>query len=340
MSYGRALQIALVTAFVLVTLSEVAAQQPTEYLIGPGDMLSVSVWRHPDLERTVVVRSNGMVTFPPIGELMASGLTPTELSREIMQRLRDYTRETTQVTVSMAQFNSRAIYLTGQVTAPGRYSFERLPDLLQLMSQAGGPLPGADLSNVSIVRPAAGGAEVIKVDVSAYMRGQQTSPLPVLLPGDTVEVPSLVMGSGALGGGGLVYILGEVTAPGAYPSTDGLDLLQLIALAGGTTPEARLDDVAVVMDGGTSQVVAKVNLARVIEDGTASPFVLGPGDRVVIPGSASNLLAQTLGITSTVLGYGRDILSSYLLYLSVEREIDDREARAAAEAAAAAAAAQ
>ncbi len=335
MSYGRTLQIALAVAVVFLPLVDAAAQQPSEYVIGPGDVLSVSVWRHPELERSVVVRSNGMVTFPPVGELMASGLTPNGLSREIMQRLRDYTRETTQVTVSMAQFNSRAIYLTGQVTAPGRYGFERLPDLLQLLSQAGGPLPGADLSNVSIVRPAVGGAEIINVDVSAYMRGRVTDPLPTLRPGDTIEVPSLAFGGSGIAGAGLVYILGEVAAPGAYPTSDGLDLLQLLALAGGPTPQARLDDVAVVMDAGTSQVVAKINLEHVIGDGTAAPFVLGPGDRVVVPGTTSSVLAQTLGITSTVLGYGRDILSSYLLYLSVDRELADREARAAAAAAAA-----
>ena len=330
MSYRRTLQIALVVAAVLVPLLDAAAQQPAEYVIGQGDVLAVSVWRHPELERQVVVRSNGMVTFPPNGELMASGLTPSELSREIMQRLRDYTRETTQVTVSMAQFNSRAIYLTGQVTAPGRYSFERLPDLLQLLSQAGGPLPGADLSNVSIVRPATGGADVIRVDVSAYMRGENTAPLPVLRPGDTLEIPSLAFGGAGVGSGGLVYILGEVASPGAYPATDGLDLLQLLAIAGGTTPDARLSDVSVVMDAGTSQVVASVDLEGVIHDGTAAPFMLSSGDRVVVPGATGSLLGQTLGITSTVLGYGRDVLSSYLLLLSVEREIDDRAAREAA----------
>lgn len=340
MSYGRALQIALVVLVAFLPVTQAFSQQPSDYSIGPGDVLSISVWRHPELERNVVVRSNGSVTFPPVGDLTAAGLTPTELSREIMQRLRDYTRETTQVTVSMAQFNSRAIYLTGQVAAPGRYSFERLPDLLQLLSQAGGPLPGADLSSVSIVRPGVGGADVVKVDVASYMRGQETTPLPALLPGDTVDVPSLAMGGGGIGGVGLVYILGEVATPGAYPAAEGLDLLQLIALAGGTTPEARLDNVAVVMDGGASQVVATVDLDNVIENGTAAPFYLGSGDRVVVQGTTSSVLAQTLGITSTVLGYGRDILSSYLLYLSVDRELADREARAAAEAAAAEAAAQ
>jgi polysaccharide export outer membrane protein len=336
MSYARALQTALIAFLVLTPTLDAAAQQPTEYVIGPGDVLSISVWRHPDLERSVVVRSSGAITFPPVGELTAAGYTPTELSREVMQRLRDYTRETTQVTVSMAAFNSRAVYLTGQVMAPGRYSFERLPDLLQLLSQAGGALPGADLTNVSIIRPSTGGPEVIRIDVTAYMRGQTTGPLPELRPGDTVEIPPLSMG-GAMAGQGLVYIFGEVGAPGAYPSSEGLDLLQLLAIAGGATRDAKIDEVAVVMNGGSGHVVATVDLERVIADGSANPFTLRAGDRVVVPAATSNLLAQTLGVTSAVLGYTRDLLSSYLVYLTVDRELQDRDARAAAAAAAQAA---
>lgn len=337
MSYGRALQTALIALFVLGAALEAHAQQPTEYVIGPGDVVSISVWRHPDLERSVVVRSSGMVTFPPVGDITAAGRTPTELSREIMQRLRDYTRETTQVTVSMAAFNSRAVYLTGQVMAPGRYSFERLPDLLQLLSQAGGALPGADLTNVSIIRPGVGGPQVIRVDVTAYMRGQMTSPLPELRPGDTVEVPPLVLG-GAMAGPGLVYVFGEVGAPGAYPSAEGLDLLQLLALAGGTTPSAKMDEVAVVMGGPGGQIVATVDLERTIANGSSEPFILKAGDRVIVPATTSSLLGQTLGVASAVLGYTRDLLSSYLVYLTVDRELEDRDARAAAAAAAQAAA--
>ena len=325
-----------------VTPSIGVAQQVTAYVIGPGDALEVSVWRHPDLDRTVIVRTNGMVTFPPVGDMMAAGRTPTELARDITQRLRDFTRETTQVTVSMAQFNSRAVYLTGQVTAPGRYSFERIPDILQLLSQAGGPLPSADLANVSIIRPAAGGPEVIRVDISAYMRGQATALLPALQPGDTLEIPPLAA-AGGMTGPGLVYIMGEVNAPGAYSSAEGLDIVQLLALAGGTTPEARLEEVAVVMGGDGSHVVASIDVERILRNGTPDPFYMGPGDRVYVPRTGGSIASQILGGAGSVLGWGRDILSSYLLYETINTEERQREAaeasRQAAEAAAAAAAA-
>jgi len=307
----------------LVGWSSIAAAQSSgEYKIGPGDMLRVSVWRHPELDGTFVVRSNGTVTVPPVGEIMAQGLRPFDLARELMVRLRDFTRETTQVTVSVEQFNSRAVFLTGQIMSPGRYSFERIPDILQLLSQAGGPLPSADLSNVSIIRSTARGPEVIPVNLAAYMRGERQEALPDLQPGDTIEFPGMI-GASAVAGPGLVYVLGEVNAPGAYPSSEGIDLLQAIALAGGTTPAARLKDVAVVMDGGGGQIVASIDLEKIVHDGAAKTFYLAPGDRVVVPSRETSLAATILGGAGSVLTATRDVLQSYLLYLTVDRTLDE-----------------
>jgi polysaccharide export outer membrane protein len=319
-----AVALALAAAWSGTALSQTGG---VEYTIGPGDVLSVSVWRHPELERQVVVRSNGLAAFPPVGDLRASGSTPAELSRELVQRLRDYMGETTQVTVTVSTFNSRAVYLTGQVAAPGRYSFEQIPDLLQLLSQAGGPLPSADLSSVRIVRPAPGGPEIITIDVGAYMRGGGEK-LPALQPGDTVDVPSIMGGGGGgMGGGGLVYVLGQVAAPGAYPTAAGLDVISAIALAGGTTPEAALDQVGVVMSSGDGQAVAMVDVERIMRDGTAAPFVLQAGDRVVVPKASMSIPGAIWAGTTTVLGSVRDVMSSYLLYLTIDREIEDRKLR-------------
>ena len=327
---NREAVILMVVGFVVsVLVAPTALAQQSDYVIGSGDVLSISVWRHPELDRSVVVRANGRITFPPIGELTAGGQSPTELGRDLSLRLRDFTRETTQVTVSIEQHNSRSVYVTGQVAAPGRYSFERIPDILQLMTETGGALPSADLSNVSIIRPTATGPEIITVDVSSYMRGQRRTPLPDLRPGDTVDVPSII-GGGGVGGPGLVYIFGQVGAPGAYPAGDGIDLMQLVSLAGGTTPDARLDEVSIVMDGSRGgQVVAKVDLDGVIEHGTATPFLLQGGDRVFVPEVSTGFTGSVLGGVTTVLNWSRDVMSAYLLYLTIDREIDDKEAREA-----------
>jgi len=302
-------------------LAPTATAQQTEYMIGPDDILAISVWRHADLDRNVVVRTNGLITFPPVGELMAQGMTPTALGRELTQRLRDYTRETNQVTVTMIQFNSRGIFLTGQIAMPGRYSFERVPDMLQVMSEAGGPLPTADLSSVSIIRATAAGPEVISVDLGAYMRGERTVPLPELRPGDTIEFPATY--GGAMTGPGIVYVLGEVNRPGAYQLTEGMDLLQVLALAGGMTREAKLTDVVVVMNAGGSQVAANVDLTRITRDGTGRPFHLSAGDRIVVPIEGLSTGEVLLTGVGSLLNATTSVLQGYLLYLTVDRTLED-----------------
>jgi len=302
-----------------------ASAQGTEYVIGAGDLLTISVWRHPELDRPVTVRSNGLITFPPVGEIMAQGLTPTALGRELTQRLRDYTRETNQVTVTMDQFNSRAIFLTGQIALPGRYSFEHIPDILQVMSQAGGPLPSADLTSVSIIRPTPRGPEVIPVDLGSYMRGETSAALPELRPGDTVEFPSVYGGSVA--GPGMIYVIGEVNQPGAYTASERMDVLQALAVAGGPTREASLEDVVVIMDAGDSQVAANVDLAAITRHGTGSPFYLSSGDRIVVPPRGASIGEVLLTGAGSLLDATREVLQSYLLYLSVESTLEEQRLR-------------
>ncbi|MCD4690672.1 polysaccharide biosynthesis/export family protein [bacterium] len=312
----------VVLVSVLVAWYSPAAAQSSEYIIGAGDLLTISVWRHPELDRPVTVRSNGLITFPPVGEMMAQGLTATSLGRELTQRLRDYTRETNQVTVTIDQFRSRSIFLTGQVALPGRYSFEQIPDILQVMSQAGGPLPSADLAAVSIIRPTRSGPEVIGVDLAAYMRGGRTEPLPELLPGDTIEFPAIY--GGGMTGPGLIYIIGEVHAPGAYPSTEQLDVIQALALAGGPTRDAALSDIVIIMDGGESQVAANIDVSSIAKHGTGQPFYLAAGDRVIVPAAGTSIGEVLLTGAGSLLDATREVLQAYLLYLSVDRSVEER----------------
>ena len=128
----------------------------------------------------------------------------------------------------------------------------------------------------------------------------------------------------------LVFIFGEVRLPGAYPAPPGTDLLQLIAIAGGTTPEARLGEVSVVMDGANGQVVAKVDLKEIISSGSAAPFLVAAGDRVIIPGSEADLAGQIIDGIGTAFAFSLDIMSAWLLYITLDDRLDDRAAEEAA----------
>ena len=126
----------------VVTLAPMA--RAADYVLGPDDVLTISVYLHAELERpNAVVDANGNVTFPPIGEIKAAGLTPKQLGDRIADRLSTYLRQTTAVTVTVSQYLSRSVYVTGAVAKPGRYGFEVIPTLVEVIGQAGGAIPGA-----------------------------------------------------------------------------------------------------------------------------------------------------------------------------------------------------
>ncbi|MBD3163475.1 MAG: hypothetical protein GF346_13355, partial [Candidatus Eisenbacteria bacterium] len=106
------------------------AQAADPYTIGAGDVLSISVWERPDLTRNVAVRFSGEITFPPLGEVAAEGKTAGELGRLLEDRLTDYLRRPTQVTVEIQEFRSRRVTVSGAVASPGRLSFEEIPGLV------------------------------------------------------------------------------------------------------------------------------------------------------------------------------------------------------------------
>src|SRR6266700_1370454 len=98
-----------------------AGAEDPSYRIGAQDVLRVDVWREDQLTRTVPVRPDGKITLPLLNDVQAVGLTPMELASAISEQLKKYINNP-QVTVSVAEINSRRIYVTGEVTKPGTYA--------------------------------------------------------------------------------------------------------------------------------------------------------------------------------------------------------------------------
>jgi polysaccharide biosynthesis/export protein len=262
------------------------AQQPTspptqEYLIGPDDVLQVSVYSHPELERSVTVNSAGNVTFPPLGEIKAAGLTPKQLSDRLSERLSTYLRQTTTATVSVTQFLSRGIYVSGAVAHPGRYGFETMPPLLDVLNQAGGALPGADMNHVVIIRKEAGGRKQMTVDVATALDQGTEASLPALVPGDAIVVMLSASATGT-SAGDAVGILGEVGHPGLYTIGNGEELWRALALAGGPTPASNLRNIRVLTKENNTPTTVTVDLRETLERGNKTPYMLKPGDIVFV----------------------------------------------------------
>jgi polysaccharide export outer membrane protein len=294
--------IALSLGLALLLPAAVRAQGGAEYVIGPEDVLQISVWMHPELERTVTVDARGNVIFPPLGEFKASGATAKQLGDRLGERLSTYLRQTATVTVTVTQFMSRSVLVSGAVSKPGRYGFERVPSLLDVLEQAGGALPTADLARVQITRREKGSVRTINANVAQAMQEGSESTLPALQVGDVIVVPTTT--AGATLTVDAAAVLGEVNRPGLYPVGDGQDLWVVLAQAGGPSGRSNLGTVKVVTRGGEASSAVTVNLRETLSRGNRRPYMVKPGDVVYVNprGGAWDAFIQILGVTSDVVG--------------------------------------
>jgi polysaccharide export outer membrane protein len=297
----------------LALLALVPPARAQEYVIGAEDVLQISVFQHPELERSVTVNLDGNITFPPVGELKAAGLSPKQLGDRIGDKLNAYLRQTTAVTVTVTSFMSRSITVVGAVARPGRYGFERMPSVPDAIAAAGGAIPDADLSRVEVVRREGAARRTLIADVGAALRDGVGVPLPELRPGDQVIVPG---GTGlaqfsAAGTG--VGVLGEVSKPGLYSVGTAQDLWTVLAVAGGLTARGDLTNVRIISRQGGAQTVAKINLRDVLNKGARGSQLVKPGDVVFVSASGSSQFGRAIGGLQTILSISRDVLNIILI---------------------------
>ncbi|MDH4222495.1 MAG: polysaccharide biosynthesis/export family protein [candidate division Zixibacteria bacterium] len=293
-----------------------------EYTIGPGDLISINFWQQPDLNSIVKVRLDGRISLPVIGEIMAVGLTTSDLSRKIVENISFYNKNISQSTVVIMEYNSRKVFVQGQVNQPGKYSFEFIPDLWEVIREAGGPTEAADLSAVKIIRGGEESGKTIMVNLAKMLEKGDLSKLPPLKIGDTIEIPRSIMSYGAEGiapgytGRNIYYIYGQVLRPGVFALEEKLDILDAIVLAGGPTSAANLKDVKVLIKGAVYSSVVKVDIEKYSSSGRPSRLEIHSEDTIIIPERKSSFLSR-------LWGFGRDIvpLSTAIigLYLLVDR---------------------
>lgn len=158
------------------------------YLIQPGDVLSVSVWKEPDLQSEVLVRPDGGMSFPLVGDVKAAGLILDELRQIIDQRLRKYIPDPV-VTVALKQIGGNRIYVVGKVNRPGEFPFVKPIDVMQALSLAGGATSFASLDDIQILRREGEQQSALRFRYSAVEKGRELQQNILLRSGDTVVVP-------------------------------------------------------------------------------------------------------------------------------------------------------
>lgn len=161
---------------------------PSDYTIGPDDVLTIVFWRNKDLSGDVVVRPDGKITLPLINDVQAASLTTEQLRLELIEQAGRFVEEPN-ATVVVKQVNSRKVFITGNVQKAGSYPLTSPMTVVQLIALAGGLGEFADGKNISIVRIEGGRPVSFQFSYHSVARRKNLKQNIELKPGDTIIVP-------------------------------------------------------------------------------------------------------------------------------------------------------
>ncbi len=175
---------------------EVDLIAPSEFALGPEDVLKVTVWKSPDLSGEVTIRPDGTITMPLIGDMPAAGLAANVLAKRIGDRLTEYISSPI-VTIQVKEVNSYFIYVLGEVVRPGKYPLKSYANVMQGISLAGGFAPFASKNKIKVLRNVSTGSEghekkrqiEIPVHYDNILKGTAVPGNFILRSGDVIVVP-------------------------------------------------------------------------------------------------------------------------------------------------------
>ena len=159
-----------------------------DYLIGPEDVIEVFVWKEPDVSRVVLVRPDGKISLPLIGDIKAEGLSPKALAEELKRAFSEYI-EAPEVSVIVNEVNSPKIYVMGKVNSPGVFPLRSEITVLQAITLAGGFAEWAKKSKIIILRKIGEKDKRIVVNIDRVIDGKRGAEDVRLQPGDRIIVP-------------------------------------------------------------------------------------------------------------------------------------------------------
>jgi len=283
--------VSLLSLLILFCAAQRAVAQDN-YEVGPEDVLAISVLAQPGMTGDFTIERDGMLTFPALGKIKASGMTATEFERKLTTLLADGYVKRPQVSVTVKDYKSQRVLVTGAIPKPGPYALKGdrsvrafLGDLGNLGPDAGHEIivtrPPAVLPvDGSEPRPALGeiptdvdlgmlqppaavpGAHVFTLSLQKAMAGDPEHNI-LLQTGDTIFFPKARQ----------IYISGQVARAGPYRYQEGMTILQALTLAGGVGPRGAAGRVKIVriVDGEKKEIKPK------------STDLVEPEDTIVVP---------------------------------------------------------
>jgi polysaccharide export outer membrane protein len=268
--------------------------QNDESRIGPGDLLEVSVFEAPEMNRTLRVQANGKISMELLGGVKASGLTPSELESVLREHLRRTYMKNPHVGVFVRELESHPVSVVGAVKKPGVFQVRGATTVIQLLSMAEGVADNAG-DSVLIMRGAASYGQgrqdaqtasqefigkIDQVNLRDLLESKDAASNVAVFPGDIVKVTAA----------GLVYVVGEVKKPGGFALKNNHDisLLQALALSEGLTHTSATSHARIVRtDPQTGKrIEIPVDLARILANKASDPG-LRQDDILFIPNSSA-----------------------------------------------------
>jgi len=160
-----------------------------DYPLQPGDLLAITVYEEPELSSEVLVRPDGGISFPLIGDLAVAGHSPLDVKGELEMQLAEFVPGAS-VTVAVLQISGNQVFVVGKVNRPGAYPIYRPIDVMQALALAGGTAQFAELDDIRILRRGSDGTqEVLEFEYSEVIRGRNLEQNRLLTAGDTIVVP-------------------------------------------------------------------------------------------------------------------------------------------------------
>jgi polysaccharide export outer membrane protein len=161
---------------------------PKAYIIGEQDVLTITVWKEKELSGGVVVRPDGKITVPLVGEIPVVGMTPVELQNLLAEKLKPFVT-VPQVTVAVNEIRSRKVYLIGHTGREGPFPINSTTTVLQIIAQAGGLKDFAKRKKIYILRQNGTEQERFPFNYDDVLKGKHREQNILLAPGDTIVVP-------------------------------------------------------------------------------------------------------------------------------------------------------
>ncbi len=261
------------------------------YRIGPGDVLEVKVWNQPELSGEIRVQQNGTITLPIIGSIKVDGLTESELTDLLKEKLKQYIRKP-EVVLQVKEFAARKVYIVGEVKNPGMIPLLGETTLLQAVALAGGVLPTAFLEGTYIIRK----NKVYPVNLYRILIEGHAEENVYLRDGDIIFIPGVSFRR--------VFVLGEVAHPGeVILSRKNMTVAEAISEAGGIALGGLRDQVKIIRNWPDNPEMYSVNMDALLsgEAVDASATILKPGDIVYVPRSKLKSINEVLQLIQPLL---------------------------------------